>query len=67
LYLTLGKNQEALGAFQDYLRLLEEKTGINDQYQEESNDASEHIKEKERVILAIERLVQQQNNVSDSK
>jgi len=56
LYLTLGKKQEALVTFQEYLKLLEQQ---NDSHSEDnSEDNSEHIKEKERVILAIEHLAQ---------
>lgn len=62
LYLTLGKNQEALVAFREYLAVLEPLVESTEST-EEAKDASEdlksiHLKEKERVILAIERLTQ---------
>lgn len=50
LYLTLGQRTEALAAFQDYLKVLEGSL--------KADDTSEHLKEKDRVILAIERLSQ---------
>ncbi len=51
LYLTLGQKSEALGAFEEYLKVLEANL-------KERDEASEHLKEKDRVILAIERLTQ---------
>ena len=57
LHLTLGQNQEALDVFQAYLKLLEEAENQQKNNSDEHYEAnSEQLKEKERVILAIERL-----------